>query len=182
MREVNLGPPATQPFTPPSSTRTCMSLSPATSRTCSRNHDAQRGPRPWEEPVGKCVRTKTRVDLVWQLRTACEDDPFDVGFVGEFIACKVEQCQFTCMRRNSNDPSLRLPQLLPAELNSSHLSISRPSLNYTRSAYTMPRPRPLASLAHGTRKRLEEETHSMPLFHQNPCAGMFKLPRMAPPS
>ena len=22
----------------------------------------------------------------WRLRTACEDDPFDVGFVGEFVA------------------------------------------------------------------------------------------------
>ena len=24
--------------------------------------------------------------MKWRLRTACEDDPFDVGFVGEFVA------------------------------------------------------------------------------------------------
>ena len=27
-------------------------------------------------------------------RTACEDDPLDVGFVGEFVAAEVEECQF----------------------------------------------------------------------------------------
>ena len=46
----------------------------------------------------KCVRIEVRDgfegglwicswDGVW-LRTACEDDPFDVGFVGEFVAAK----------------------------------------------------------------------------------------------
>ena len=74
-----------------------MSLSPATSRTCSRNHEAHRGPRPWEEPVfenvsgldGEVVRKEGKEgERGWfgTELTARENDPFDVCFVGEFVS------------------------------------------------------------------------------------------------
>lgn len=47
---------------------------------------------------------------MWQLRTACEDDPFDVGFVGEFIAVKLSNvsllaCAATVMLQVYGFPS-----------------------------------------------------------------------------
>ena len=65
----------------------------------------------------------------WSLRTACEDDPFDVGFVGEFVA-RDRKMLVTTM-----NVILKLTAFIPFQLNATAYILQEP-----KPSLTSPRP------------------------------------------